>query len=79
MEASVVRNAHPMAFGTPHCQVCLVFLGQPVPVVSTARGYRLFCEVCELGRGAITVRARDAHRMDIRVDPPPAADPSEEE
>ena len=68
-----------MAFGTPHCQVCLVFLGQPVPVVATPRGYRLFCEVCELGRGPITVNARDGRRMQIRVDPAPSADHSEEE
>ena len=56
-----------------------MFLGQSVPVVSTARGYALFCEVCELGRGPVTVRAGDAKRMNIRVDPPPKDEAAEEE
>ncbi len=79
MEAGVVRSQTRFALGTPHCQTCVVFLGQPVPVISTPRGYALFCVQCELGRGPITVRARDASRLALRVDEPDRAAGSEEE
>jgi hypothetical protein len=68
-----MRNSTKAAFGTPHCQVCVMFLGQPVPVISTPRGYALFCEVCDLGRRAPTVRVRDAGKMQITVDKDEAA------
>lgn len=76
MEAGVVRNSLKVAFGVPHCQVCVRFLGQPVPVISTPRGYALFCEQCELGRTTPTVRVRDAGRMSITVDGDPEAAPA---
>ena len=50
-----------------------MFLGQPVPIVSTRRGYALFCEHCELGHNAPVLHVRDAKRMQIRVDNDPAA------
>jgi hypothetical protein len=56
-----------------------MFLGQSVPVVKTGRGYGLFCEVCELGHGAITVRAADARKLQLRLDPSDAFEGSEEE
>ena len=68
MEASVVRGHSKIALGTPHCQVCVVFLGQPVPVVSTGHGYALFCEQCALGRSAPTIRVRDPERLAMRLD-----------
>lgn len=79
MEASVARSTDRLAFGVPHCQVCPLFLGQAVPVVATPRGYALFCEVCELGHGPITIRAGDARKMQIRVDEADEAPDSEEE
>lgn len=82
MEAGVLRNHSKLALGTPHCTVCVVFLGQPVPVVSTGHGYALFCEQCALGRSSPTVRVRDPARLALRVDGDPAshdAGSSEEE
>lgn len=79
MEAGVVHQVGRLAFGVPHCKVCPLFLGQSVPVVATARGYALFCEVCELGRGPVTVRVKDLKKLEIRLDDPAAAGPSEEE
>ena len=74
-EISVAR----IAFGSPHCPVCPLFLGQSVPVTLTKQGYVLFCEVCDLGHGHVTLHAHDAAKLQIRVDPPEARDPSEEE
>lgn len=56
-----------------------MFLGQSVPVVQTAKGYGLFCEVCELGHGPIVVRAKDAKRMAFRLDDPATKGGSREE
>lgn len=79
MEAGVVHQVGRVAFGIPHCKVCPLFLGQSVPVVATPRGYALFCDVCELGHGDITVRVRDAKELDIRLDDEASDEASEEE
>jgi hypothetical protein len=73
MEASVVRSPTRVSIGVPHCQVCVLFLGQPVPIIATGRGYALFCEQCALGHNAPVVRVRDAKKMQITVDGDPAA------
>ena len=77
MQSSVNRPA----FGSPHCTVCPLFLGQAVPVVRTKAGYALFCEVCELGHGPISVRAsrRVSLRMTVQDEGDAAALASEEE
>lgn len=73
METGVLRSHAKVALGTPQCSVCVVFLGQPVPVVQTAHGYALFCETCALGRSAPALRAKSRKGFDIRLDPDPAA------
>lgn len=71
MEAGVVRTR--IAVGTPHCQVCVMFLGQSVPIVASGHGYALFCEQCALGHNSPVLRVRDTGKMNIRVDSDPAA------
>ncbi len=71
MEATVIRSRN--AIGTPHCQVCVMFLGQPVPIVAARHGYALFCEQCALGHNAPVLRVRDPKGMQIHVDSDPAA------
>lgn len=51
----------------PHCDVCPLFLEQTVPVVRTARGYVVFCEVCALGR-PVSVHPREGSVLEISVD-----------
>ena len=70
-----------MAFGTPHCNVCPIFLGQAVPVVRTEHGYALFCQVCDLGHREVTVRAPRGKRVEVNITDPgdPAVNRSEEE
>jgi hypothetical protein len=57
-----------LAFGSPHCPVCPLFLGQPVPVTFTEHGYALFCEVCALGHGAVKISVNDPKNLELRVD-----------
>lgn len=73
MEAGVVRSR--ISVGTPHCQVCVMFLGQPVPIVASGRGYALFCEQCALGHNAPALRVRDDGKMQIHVDSDPETEP----
>ena len=73
METGVLRSHVKVALGTPHCQVCVMFLAQPVPVISTAHGYALFCETCALGRSAPAVSVRSRKEFDITVDRDPSA------
>lgn len=61
-------SASRLSFGKPHCEVCPLFLGQPVPVVQTERGIALFCEVCALGRGPMRVDASRAGGLEITVE-----------
>ena len=82
METGVIRSHAKVAFGTPHCSVCVMFLGQPVPVISTPRGYALFCEKCALGHSPSEMRVRGGKAFEIKVDRDPPARPasrSEEE
>lgn len=71
-------SVNELTFGKPHCSVCLLFLGQPVPVVQTSRGIALFCEVCSLGRGPMRVSAQGAGGMEITVEDAGDADAEEE-
>ena len=72
MQTGVVRTR--IAVGTPHCQVCVMFLGQPVPIVASGHGYALFCEQCALGHNAPVLRVHDTGKMKIHVDSDPAAE-----
>ncbi len=55
-------------FAKPHCAVCPLFLGQTVPVVQTSHGLAIFCEVCALGHGPVSVDAGRAGGLEITVD-----------
>ena len=74
-EISVSR----IAFGSPHCPVCPLFLGQSVPVTLTDRGYVLFCEECALGHGEVMVHAHDSTKLQLRVDAADEEEASDEE
>ncbi|HEX9708654.1 MAG TPA: hypothetical protein VGB42_01555 [Candidatus Thermoplasmatota archaeon] len=64
----MATSVNRLVFAKPHCEVCPIFLGQPVPVVRTEHGYAIFCEVCALGHGPISVQAGHARSMEITVE-----------